>query len=397
LPFFDFNYIDPAISGLTSLLITGVVVMTQKWHGKHSHDTLDGPQKFHADPIPRVGGLAIFLALIVACFISPKPLSSLLCPLVIASLPAFATGLAEDLTKRVSPFYRLLATMVSGVLAWWLTGYSLTHLELTGAYSILVYLPLSIAFTAFAVAGVAHSINMIDGFNGLASGTIMLLFFALGLIAVDAGDIQLAQFCLTMILVTIGFFGFNFPFGKIFLGDGGAYLLGFLLAWVAVMLPIRNPQISVWAPLLVCAYPVNEALLTMGRRFVRKVSIGLPDCKHLHSLIKIKIVDTYFGHVQKKMRNSLVAPFCWLYAALVSAVAVWQYTNTNLLIAAWLISFVLYVFVYIHLRGMVIPETQDRTSEASPGIGVVNSLLRQHVGKKTSRALNYQVDTKVTP
>ena len=364
--------------------MTGLVVITQKWHGKHSHDTLNGPQKFHDCPTPRVGGVAIFLALVVACFVSPNSMSTLLWPMVIASLPAFAAGLTEDLIKTVKPLYRLLATMVSGVAAWWLTGYSLTHLEISGAYSILVYLPVSVAFTAFAVAGVAHSINMIDGFNGLASGTIMLMFLGLGLIAFDAGDTELAQLCLTMIVVITGFFVFNFPFGKIFLGDGGAYLVGFLLAWVAVMLPMRNPEISIWAPLLVCAYPVNEAVFTMARRLVGKVSVGSPDSKHLHSLIKIKIVSCYFGHFQTKMRNSLVAPFCWIYAALVSCIAIWQYTNTNVLITAWVISFFLYVILYIRLKGLPTSATHSRKTDASPAVvsrvGEVNGLLQQQEG-----------------
>jgi len=350
LSLFDILHEGLIIPGLTSLGLTCVVVMTQQWHGKHSHDTVEGPQKFHVDPTPRIGGVAIFLALVVACFVSPQSLSRLLCPMVIASLPAFAAGLLEDLTKQVSALSRLLATMLSGVAAWWLTGYSITHLGIMGVDSLLVYLPLSVAFTAFAVAGVAHAINMIDGFNGLASGTIMLLFVALGLIALEVGDRELAQLCLTIVVILTGFIVFNFPFGKIFLGDGGAYVLGFLLAWVAVMLPMRNPQVSVWAPLLVCAYPINEALFTMGRRYVQKVSLGLPDSEHLHSLIKVKIVRPYFGHLRLKIRNSLVAPFCWTYAALVSSVAVWQYCHTDILIAAWLISFFLYIIIYINLK-----------------------------------------------
>ncbi len=333
--------------------------MTQQWHGKLSHDTVEGPQKFHTDPTPRVGGIAVFLAIVVACFVTPQPMSSLLCPMLIASLPAFAAGLLEDITKRVSPVKRLLATMLSGVAAWWMTGYSITHLEIMGVDSLLVYLPLSIAFTAFAVAGVAHAINMIDGFNGLASGTIMLLFVALGLIALEVGDRELAQLCLTMVVILTGFIVFNFPFGKIFLGDGGAYVLGFLLAWVAVMLPMRNPQVSVWAPLLVCAYPINEAFFTMARRYVRKVPLGLPDSEHLHSLIKIKIIRPYFGHLRLKIRNSLVAPFCWTYAALVSSVAVWQYSHTDILIAAWLISFFLYIFIYINLKRASNPSLKE--------------------------------------
>lgn len=381
MSFFDISFDGLSIAGLTSFGMTCVVVMTQQWHGKYTHDTFDGPQKFHGDPTPRVGGIAIYLAFVVACLVSPKPTSDLLFPMLIASIPAFAAGLIEDLFKQLSAFSRLLATMVSGVAAWWLSGYSLTHLEITKAYAIFFYLPVSVAFTTFAVAGVAHAINMIDGFNGLATGTIVLLFFALGLIALNAGDLQIVQLCLTMIVVMTGFFVFNFPLGKIFLGDGGAYLVGFLLAWVAVMLPIRNPQVSIWAPLLVCAYPVNEALFTMGRRFVNKVPLGSPDCKHLHSLIKIKIIDSYCAHYQKRMRNSLVAPFCWIYAALVSGIAVWQYTNTTFLIAAWFISIFIYSFIYFQLKRVAITVKSERQSGTSPEmIGVVfaeNGILPQ--------------------
>ncbi len=359
LSLLDFFHDGLVISGLTSLCLTGIVVMTQQLHGKHSHDTFDGPQKFHIDPTPRVGGLPVFLALVVACFASPQSISTLLCPMVIASLPAFAAGLVEDLTKRVSALNRLLATMLSGIAAWWFTGYSITHLEIIGVDALLAYLPLSVAFTVFAVAGVAHAINMIDGFNGLASGTIMLLFVALGLIALEVGDRELAQLCLTIVVILTGFIVFNYPFGKIFLGDGGAYVLGFLLAWVAVMLPMRTRQVSVWAPLLVCAYPINEALFTMGRRYVQKASLGMPDSAHLHSLIKIKIIRLYFGHLPQKIRNSLVAPFCWTYAALVSGIAVWQYSHTDILVAAWVISFLLYVLIYAYLRHSTIPVMKE--------------------------------------
>lgn len=326
--------------------LSWVLVRTQQWHGKHSQDTTEGPQKFHTGSIPRVGGIAMFFALVVSCFVLPKSTVYLFAPMLAAGLPVFAAGMIEDFTKKVSVPKRLLAAMASGIVAWWLTGYRLTHLEIFGIDALLVYLPVSVLFTSFAVAGVVHAINMIDGFNGLAAGTLMILFSAFGVIALAVADVQLAQLCLTLIVVLSGFLVFNFPFGKIFMGDGGAYLLGFMLAWVAVMLPMRNPQVSVWAPLLVCAYPVNEAFLTMGRRYLDRVSLGLPDSNHLHSLIKKKIVRVHFGHLSQIMRNSLVSPFCWAYAALCSSIAVWQYRDTNFLIATWFISFVLYVFMY---------------------------------------------------
>ena len=332
------------------MLFTWLLVTTQQWHGQHSHDTVDGPQKFHTGFIPRVGGIAMYLALVVASLCSPQPMAALLVPMLFAGLPAFAAGLAEDLTKKVSALKRLLATMLSGLLGWWLTGYHLTHLDIWGVDSLLAHLHVSVFLTVIAAAGVANAINMIDGFNGLATGTMILLFFAFGLIALEAGDVPLSQLCLTMIVVLVGFMVFNFPLGKIFMGDGGAYLMGFFLAWIAIMLPMRNPEVSVWAPLLVCAYPINEALFTMVRRAIVKVSIGQPDNDHLHSLFKKKVIRPYFSYLPQYLRSSLVSPFCWGYAALVSGIAIWEYKRTDILVVAWFGSFIVYAIIYMLLK-----------------------------------------------
>ena len=85
--------------------------------------------------------------------------------------------------------------------------------------------------------------------------------------------------------LVLGFFLVNFPFGKIFLGDGGAYFAGFLLAALGVLLPARNPEVSAWAAILICAYPVIETLASMRRKARRKGhSVGQPDRVHFHML-----------------------------------------------------------------------------------------------------------------
>jgi UDP-N-acetylmuramyl pentapeptide phosphotransferase/UDP-N-acetylglucosamine-1-phosphate transferase len=350
--------VNPGIitSWFTVFFISFLVIKTEKWHGKHSHDTATGPQKFHSVATPRVGGIAIFIALFIATLFTSKPSAQLLKPMLIASLPAFAAGLTEDLTKRITPRIRLLATFVSAIMAWGLTGYTINHIDIGGVNILSLSLPLSVAFTAFAVAGVAHAINMIDGFNGLAGGSVMISFAALGIISHQVGDLQLTQLCITLAIVLSGFMLFNFPFGKLFMGDGGAYLLGFLLGWVALMLPMRNPQVSVWASLLICAYPVNEALFTIGRRILSNTQCDTADCSHLHSLIKIKIVRPWFGHLSQHYRSSLVSPFCWSYAILLSATAIMLYNRSELLIAAWVASFLLYAVIYKYLSRIQIPE-----------------------------------------
>ena len=335
---------------VAALSVCVLVVLTKRWHGAFTLDGAAGVQKFHEVPTPRVGGVGVFCGLVPALYFAPESVIELLEPMMIAGLPAFSFGLTEDLTKRVSVRARLLATMASGVLAWWLTGLSLTRVELWGLDSLLAYLPCSVMFTAFAVAGVANSVNIIDGFNGLASGTLIICFSALGLIAFNVGDPALATLCVILGAATAGFMVVNFPFGKLFLGDGGAYFIGFMLAWVAVMLPMRNPTVSVWAPLLACGYPVLEVLFSMARRFSRSgCSVGQPDRLHLHSLIKCRICRKVFRRFPACLRNALVSPFCWLYALFPASAAVVFSGATPWLIASFVVSALIYSAFYRRL------------------------------------------------
>lgn len=329
-----------------SFLCSITLVATTRWHGRFSLDGTDGVQKFHITPTPRVGGVAVFLGLVVACLFAAEPLRALFLPVLLAGLPAFTFGIAEDVTKRVSVRTRLFATMTSGVVAWALTGASVTQVGIDGVDAVLAWLPLSVLFTAFAVGGVANAVNIIDGFNGLASGTVAICLLALGMIAAHVGDAQLASMCFIVCAVTIGFFLVNFPFGKLFLGDGGAYLLGFLLAWLAVMLPFRNPSLSPWVSLLACAYPIFETVFTIMRRVWARSHPGQPDSHHLHSLIKIAISRRYFGTWRADLCNASVSPFSWMIAALPSALAVKFAGDTLALLAAGAFSFLVYLAMY---------------------------------------------------
>jgi UDP-N-acetylmuramyl pentapeptide phosphotransferase/UDP-N-acetylglucosamine-1-phosphate transferase len=338
---------EQLLPGIISFVVSVLLVLSKKWHGKHSMDTTDGVQKFHVHPTPRIGGVALFLGLIAAWWLASGSTAQLFGQMLIASLPAFAAGLTEDLTKKVSVRVRLLATMLSAVVAWWLTGYTLTRVDIWGGVDLLLtYAPVAVLFTAFAVAGVANATNIIDGFNGLASGTVMICFTALGVIAWQVGDEQIVHLCVLMVVVTGGFFVVNFPFGKIFMGDGGAYLLGFMLAWVAVMLPMRNSTVSVWAPLLVCGYPVIETVFSMGRRFSNNNKAGHPDSAHLHSLIKVRIVNRYFIQFSQHIRNSLVSPFCWLYSSILAPLAIIFHGEQAAILGSLVCSIVLYAAIY---------------------------------------------------
>ena len=343
---FHFPYFGLELGFAVTLACSLLLVLTTRWHGRYSLDATRGVQKFHITPTPRVGGAAIMLGLWLVLGALPEVQQALLLPVLVAAMPAFVFGLAEDLTGKVSVRARLLATMASGVCCWGLTGISLVHSGVAPLDALLAWLPFSVLFTAFAVGGVANAVNIIDGFNGLASGTVLIGMAAIGLIAQDAGDAELAHLCFIVCAVTAGFFVVNFPFGKLFLGDGGAYLLGFLLSWLSVMLVFRNPGVSPWAPLLACGYPIFETLFTIGRRLWCRRHPGHPDSWHLHSLVKTAIAARYFRALPAPLRNACVSPFSWAVAFVPAMLAVRFHDMPEALLQGVLASFLLYLSVY---------------------------------------------------
>jgi UDP-N-acetylmuramyl pentapeptide phosphotransferase/UDP-N-acetylglucosamine-1-phosphate transferase len=303
---FSLPAIETAVwGGATCFLVSVLLVLTKKLHGSATMDLSHGIQKFHTIPTPRVGGLAIVIGLSVAWYASTPEIKHILAPILIAGMPSFLFGLAEDITKRVGVLARLLATMASGSLAWWLTDYSLSRVDILVFDWSLKYTLISVVFTSFAVGGVSNALNIIDGFNGQASSMSVFAFVGFAVIAWSVGDATLASVAIILAACVWGFFWVNWPFGKLFLGDGGSYFVGFALAWVAILLVERNSSVSPFAALLICIHPVSEVFLSIFRRKVKKMKIGRPDRLHFHSMIKQRYVRRWFGNLSFELRNSI--------------------------------------------------------------------------------------------
>lgn len=334
---------------VATLLASVVLVKTQHWHGHYSTDSTLGVQKFHTEDTPRIGGIAIVLGLVLAWVVAAPALRAILGPLLLAGIPAFAFGLAEDLTKRVSVQLRLLATMASGVLAWAITGLAITDVNVPGLDWLLGFTVLSVAFTAFAVGGVANAINIIDGFNGLAAGTSIIILTSFAVMASALGDVDLLHTSLILASATLGFGLLNWPLGKLFLGDGGAYFLGFGVAWVAVLMLARHTEVSAWAPLLVCGFPFLEVIFSILRRWRRRRSAGDADSLHLHSLVKRRLVRRLLPGASVLVRNSVTGSIMWLAALLPAVYAVRWPTETPALVLGFAVYALLYMGAYARI------------------------------------------------
>jgi UDP-N-acetylmuramyl pentapeptide phosphotransferase/UDP-N-acetylglucosamine-1-phosphate transferase len=287
----DLHISTPHLAAFVLALFSGLaIVLTQRWHGRYTFDLQTGVQRAHTRPTPRVGGVAIFIALVCAAALADQGAQGILYPTLLASAPALLFGLAEDITKRVGAMTRLLATMASGAIAWYLTGVSLTSVGVPVLDQLLGFTVISVLFTAFAVGGISNAVNLIDGYNGMASGFVILALLTLASVAGNAGDVPLQQSALLCAAAFAGFFLINWPWGRLFMGDSGAYMGGFVVAWFCVLLCQRNEGVSPFAALLICVHPVTETVFSVWRRVKQGLTPGQPDSLHLHNMIFAKVV-----------------------------------------------------------------------------------------------------------
>jgi UDP-N-acetylmuramyl pentapeptide phosphotransferase/UDP-N-acetylglucosamine-1-phosphate transferase len=303
-------------------------------HRFHDHD-LSGPQKFHAAPVPRVGGISIFagaMAGVAVLWLHQPPLGASAALFLVCALPAFGSGLTEDLTKTQSPRRRLFFTAISATLGVVVLNAVIDRTSIPGLDWVVAF-PLGAAVvTVFVVAGVANSLNIIDGFNGLASMCAVLMLISIGYVGFQVGDGLIVYMAAMGVGAVLGFFVWNFPAGLIFLGDGGAYFLGFYVAELAILLLHRNPLVSPMFPLLVCIYPVFETVFSIYRRVkLRGQPAGMPDGIHLHSLIYRRIMRWAVGKQSRRSqtrRNSMTSPYLWMLCmmAVVPAMLFWDST-----------------------------------------------------------------------
>lgn len=346
---------------LVSLAACSLNVITERWHGRFSFDLdVKGVQKVHKHVVSRTGGIAIMCGVLSVPLLAkfeyfPSTVQmetrTALLKLLVAAMPAFLAGVIEDITKKVSVRTRFCSILASALLAAWLLEAYLPRLDVWGLDGILTVVPISLAITAFAVVGVTNSINIVDGFNGVAGATIVIILGGAAYLTWSAGDVLVTQLALAGIGATFGFLLLNYPTGRLFMGDGGAYFMGFWTAEVAVLAVVRNPEINAWQILAIYAYPVIEVVFSMyRRRMLRDAFVGAPDRLHLHSLFYRRIachrisITKYFW-----IRNAGVAWFvaAWLGIATVAAISF--ATTIPAAVALVLLQVLLYIAVYMRL------------------------------------------------
>lgn len=314
----------------------------------------------------RIGGIAVFVGTAAAAAASPESVRALLFPVLVSALFVTSAGMVEDLHKKDWVVFRFAAATLSGLVFCALTGYTVTRVEVDFIDYLLMSPLIAVAFTTLAITGVTNAINIVDGFNGLASGTTVILLAALTVVSFTVGDHDMTLFCLIGIGVALGFMLVNFPYGHVFLGDGGAYFLGFVLACAAVMVPVRNPDISPWISTLVLAYPVTETLVSILRRVRNGMKPYRPDQHHLHMLVHRRFANPIAKALANDaLANPVTGALMWALPMTSLILVTLVPYNRNALLIALASSILIYALLYQMGREPIEPLQPS----PAPGVG----------------------------
>ena len=279
------------------------------------------PQTFHKKSTSRLGGLAIYFPLLITGYLIDSAGNyEFLRLALICSLPVFIVGLMDDLNIEVKPVFRLLFLLPSPILFFFVLGIRIDSVGIIFFDELLKIEIIGLLFLSFSLVGIINAFNIIDGFNGLLLTYCLSILLTLILAYESNSGIDWLTFMVALFLATFAVFLFNFPFGKLFLGDAGAYLLGALIPIALIEYTFDNGY-SPWFVLAMLIYPVTEVLVSIIRKvFFRKMSALQPDGLHFHMLV-FKKISKKVGFRRIRLRHFIVTFFIFslnfpfLYAA----------------------------------------------------------------------------------
>ena len=333
-----------------SLALNGLVAYL--WHKNFYRNlglkTYKAIQRIHLNETPRLGGLIFILSITsFAAFSNSNESIQFLKIMLICLIPIIFVGIKEDLFHNVEPAIRLLALLFVG----WLF-----RVQFTGPLPILTDIPfigkllllqggISI-FYILSMVAVANGMNLIDGVNGLCGAVALSILSGLLFLSYKMSDITMLFLIFSVILLLIPFMLMNYPYGRIFLGDLGAYSLGLMVSMLTIILFGRHPEISPWGAVLILIYPATEVVFSLLRRMLKGVSIYHADTAHLH----LKLYHFFRPQpAYKKIANALVTPALsglWLFPLLAIT---WVYQKPLFIWIAIILFIALYGLLYAAL------------------------------------------------
>ena len=245
-------------------------------------NALDIPnkRKVHKKPMPRLGGLGIFLSFLIG-YMFFAPLTTQMISILIGSFIIVLLGIVDDINP-LKALYKFIAQLIVACILVFFGNVYLTELSILNTtinLGIMTY-PLSL----FIIVACINAINLIDGLDGLAAGTSSIYFITIIIISILLGRIDNLGFVLCLITLgsTLGFLYYNFNPASIFMGDTGSMFLGYMIAVIALLGFKTATLTSFIIPILILFIPIFDTFLAILRRLIKGESIGKPDKEHLH-------------------------------------------------------------------------------------------------------------------
>jgi UDP-GlcNAc:undecaprenyl-phosphate GlcNAc-1-phosphate transferase len=266
-----------ALASIVSLLITPGVRSLSKKLGAFD---LPGERKVHNKPIPRLGGFSIFvtfnLILIITSqidffFFPANFFKEINLPwLLVASTIVFGLGTIDDL-RRIPPGIKFSFQIVAGFIVA-LTCCKIGVISLPfGSIQLGIW---SVPVTVLWVVAITNAINLLDGLDGLAAGTSFIVCLAMFGISLFNQNIGIALTCIILAGSILGFLRYNFHPASIFLGDSGAYFLGFVLSVLPMFGELKGTTtFAILIPILALGLPIIDTGLSMLRRLLKSLHI----------------------------------------------------------------------------------------------------------------------------
>lgn len=267
--------------------LVSVLLLRRFWTWRRGLDFGDGVRKLQREPILRVGGIALYFAFLVSFLFSPTgetsgTIASLgsVCFFVLGSV-MFLLGLLDDL-HGLSPLLRLLVQIGVGIGAYY-CGFRIDLLTHPFGADPIDTQGFGLLITVVWFVAIPNLINLVDGMDGLAGGISLFLFLTLASLGAISGAEELLTFSVAMAGGVVAFLVFNLPPARIYMGDGGAYLLGFLIAAASLSSSNKGSIFgSLLVVIIVLGFPILDTALAMIRRGLSGLPMTRPDALHLH-------------------------------------------------------------------------------------------------------------------
>lgn len=264
---------------ISAPLIPLIIRMSRRFN---LFDSIDA-RKIHKGQISRFGGLAIFIAFVIVGGYAVFPSLGTVVNkwLYIAALfVAFLTGFADDV-KRVKARYKLVLQLVAAVLVAF-SGLTVKAVSIYtfGWFHLGIF---SYIITIIWVVAFMNAINLIDGMDGLSTGVVLIANVFIFIVSAMTGNYLVMSLAAILGGAILGFYVFNFPPARIFLGDGGAYFIGFVYATLPLMGVHKTVVLTLFlVPLVLLLVPLADVIQVMLNRYRRGQNIFFPDKTHLH-------------------------------------------------------------------------------------------------------------------